>query len=193
LADTKIKEKILRDAKSDGERTLQEAKNRATEILKDAKQRASEIEKQTEEIATREKKKELERRLSEARMENRKTLLKERRRIIDSVFEEAKERLLSLKKPDYIKFIAKMIKGEITKEPFTFILSEKDVKRFGKGIFTEILKKVGGSDNASFETGTFEGGCILRKKSYEFNATIDTVLERVKEKLESELSKVLFS
>lgn len=193
MADTKIKEKILNDAKSDGEKILQEAKNKVQEIISHSKQKATEIEKQTGEIAAEEKKKEIERRLSEARMENRKTLLEEKRKVIDSVFEEAKKKLLSLKKTDYINFIAKMIQTEVTKEPFTFILSEQDINRFGKGIFTEIIKKVGGGDNVAFETSSFEGGCVLRKRTYEFNATLDTVLERIKEKLESELAKVLFS
>lgn len=193
MGDNKIREKILKDAKKDAEKIINEAKIKAEEILKEAKKRVKEIEKETEALASEAKRKEMERRLSEARMENRKTLLQEKRRILDSVFEEVKKRLLSLKKSEYINFVARLIKEEMTEDNLAFILAEGDVKRFGKGIFHEILKKLNFKDNTTFKTGIFDGGCILKKEEYEFNATVDTILDRVKERLESELAKTLFT
>ena len=46
---------------------------------------------------------------------------------------------------------------------------------------------------AKFEKGDFDGGCIIKKEKYEFNATVDTILGRIKERLESELQKTLFA
>ncbi|MBA7599737.1 V-type proton ATPase subunit E [subsurface metagenome] len=193
MTDTKIRAKILSDAKTEADKILQEAKFRADEILKQATNRAGEIEKETGVIAKDAKRKELERRLSEARMQNRKKLLQEKRRIIDSVFDEAKKRLLSLKKSEYISFIANIIKKEVKGDNFVFILAKGDVNRFGKGVFKEILEKLHFKETIPFEKGDFDGGCILKKDKYEFNATIDTILGRIKERLESELAKTLFA
>lgn len=192
MADTKIRAKILSDAKTEAEKILQEAKIRAEEILKQSTNRAGEIEKETGVIAKDTKRKELERRLSEARMQNRKILLQEKRKIIDSVFDETKKRLLSLKKADYINFITRMIKDEVGGDKFTLILAESDIKKFGEGIYKEILKKIGSKENVKFEKGNFSGGCILIMETYEFNAIIETLLDKIKEKLESELAKTLF-
>lgn len=193
MTDTKIRAKILSDAVTEAEKILQEAKIRAEEILKQATNRAGEIEKETGIIANDAKRKELERRLSEARMQNRKILLQEKRKIIDSVFDEAKKRLLSLKKSEYISFIAKIIKKEVKGDNLVFILAKRDVNRFGKGVFKEILEKLHFKETIPFEKGDFDGGCILKKDTYEFNATIDTILGRIKDRLESELSKTLFA
>ena len=193
MTDTKIRAKILSDAKTEADKILQEAKFRAEEILKQATNRAGEIEKETGVIAKDAKRKELERRLSEARMQNRKKLLQEKRRIIDSVFDEAKKRLLSLKKSEYISFIAKITKKEVKGDNLVFILAKRDVNRFSKGVFKEILEKLHFKETIRFEKDDFDGGCILKKDTYEFNATIDTILGRIKERLESELSKTLFA
>ncbi|TES92572.1 MAG: hypothetical protein E3J87_05130 [Candidatus Cloacimonadota bacterium] len=192
MTDTKIRAKILSDAKSDAEKIIKEAKNRVSEILKQAEKRTKDIEQETKNISEDVKRRELERRLSEARMASRVNLLQEKRKIIDSVFDEAKKRLLSLRKEEYITFISRMIKEEATGDNFSFILAEADVKKFGEGIFKEILEKLNFKENVTFEKGGFEGGCILRKEKYEFNATMDTVLGRIKEQLESKLAKTLF-
>lgn len=193
MEDNKIREKILNDAKNDAEQIINEAKDKAKQILEDAKKRVKVIEKETETLAGEARLREIERRLSGARMESRMFILNKKRQIIDALFDEAKKRLLSLKKSEYIDFIVKMIKDEAKAENFTFVLSEKDVNRFGKEIFHEILKRLNLNENLPFETGLFDGGCILKKERYEFNATIDTILGRVKERLESKLAEILFT
>ncbi len=194
MADSKIREKILKDAKSDAEKIIQEAKNKTEEILSQSTRRVKEIEKETENLSKDAKQREMERRLSEARMQSRKVILQEKRKIIDSVFDEAKKRLLSLNKDKYINFLSLMIREETKGENFSFVLAEKDVNRFGETFFKELLKKLNLKETeAKFEKGNFDGGCIIKKEKYEFNATVDTILGRIKERLESELQKTLFA
>ena len=135
MADSKIREKILKDAKSDAEKIIQEAKNKTEEILSQSTKRVKEIERETENLSKDAKQREMERRSSEARMQSRKAILQEKRKIIDSVFDEAKKRLLSLNKDKYINFLSIMIKEETKGENFSFVLAEKDVNRFGKTFF----------------------------------------------------------
>lgn len=192
MTDSRIKEKILRDAKADAERILQEAKDRAGEIVQQSKKRVEEIRAETEAIARETKQKEIERRLSAARMQSRRALLQEKRTVIDTVFAEAKKELLNLKTAAYVRFIAGIAKDEMTAGNPVLVLSKDDIKKHGKNIGKEILKTSGAGDGIQVATGDFDGGCIVKHKTYEFNATLDTILSRIKERLESELQKVLF-
>jgi len=192
LPDNKIRDKILRDARDDAKKIVDEAKKRIEEILKEAEENVREITEDTKRMAEDAASRELERKLSEARMEKRKAILEKKRGIIDAVFENAKERILSLKRQEYIGFISDIIADETKKGDFELVLAEDDVKRFGKTVFEEIVGKSVCKAKVIFETGTFTGGCILKKEKYEYNATVDTILERVKEKLETKLAKILF-
>ncbi len=193
MADSRIREKILKDAKDDANRIIKEAKEKARGIIKQATAEEMDVRKQTKELAMKAKNRELERRFSESRMHNKAQILAEKRKVIDSVFAEAKNRILLLEKREYIKFICNMIKDEVKKGKFSLVLSGKDVKRFGKGIFKEILLELGCKEETEFENSNFDGGCILKKDTYEFNATVDTVLHKIKESFEGELAKILFS
>jgi V/A-type H+-transporting ATPase subunit E len=193
LTDSRIKEKIIKDAKADAEKILQEAKLKAEGILQQSKKKVQAIKAETEEIARETKEKEIERRLSAARMKSRRAILQEKRTIIDSVFDEAKKRLQDLKKAEYIRFIARLIKEEVKTEKATLVLSKDDVKKHGNGVGKKILKAIGAKETVPIEKGDFDGGCIVKRDTYEFNATLDTILARVKEKVESALQKTLFT
>lgn len=192
MADNKIRDKILKDAKIEADRIIAEAREESNKILSEAKKQVSEIEKETQRIAENAKRKEMERKLAEVRMETRRTLLSEKRKTLDAVFEEAKKKLLSLKKDEYINFITNRIKNEKWDGESTLILSQRDVNRFGENIFDEILRKLAVGKKIKKEVANFEGGCILKKEKYEFNATIDTILDNLKERLETKLAHLLF-
>jgi len=126
LADNKIRDKILKDAKIEADRIIAEAREESDKILSEVKKQVSEIENE---------------------------------------------------KWD----------GEST-----LILSQRDVNRFGENIFDEILRKLAVGKKIKKEVANFEGGCILKKEKYEFNATIDTILDNLKERLETKLAHLLF-
>lgn len=193
MTDSKIKEKILQDAKADAQKILQEAKQKADEIMRQSKKKVETIKTETDALARETKDKEVERRLSAARMDSRRAILQEKRTIIDSVFGEAKNRLLNLKKQEYVRFISGIIKEEVRMSGASLVLAKNDIKKFGDAVGNEILKASGMKGTVPIEKGDFDGGCIVKRENYEFNATLDTILARIKEQLESELQKTLFS
>lgn len=192
MTDSKIKEKILQDAETDAQKILQEAKQKADEITQQSKKKVEDIKAESKTIAQDAKTKEIERRLSAARMRSRTAILAEKRAVIDAVFEEAKKRLLDLNKAEYIKFISNLIKQEVQTGGASLVLSKNDIKKYGDGISKEILKASGTKESIPVEKGDFDGGCIVKHQTYEFNATLDTILARIKEQLESKLQKALF-
>jgi V/A-type H+-transporting ATPase subunit E len=192
LPKSKITEKIKKDAESEAQEIIKKAEQKTQEILNRAKKEKKEIEDETKKLATRTKKREIEKALSNARMQSRKKILREKRNIIDSVFRKTKEKMLSQKKKQYVEFISNLIKQEVKDVDFTLVLAENDVQNFGEGIFKEILKNLDCDKEIPFEKGDFSGGCILRRESYEFNATMDTIINKTKEELESEIAKMLF-
>lgn len=189
---SKITEKIKRDAESEAEEIIKKAEQKTQQILNQAKKEKKRIEDETKKLATETKKREMEKALSNARMQSRKKTLLEKRTIIDSVFSKAKEKLLSQNKKQYVEFISNLIKQEVKHGDSKLVLAEKDVKNYGKEIFNEILKTVNTDKEIAFEKGSFSGGCILKKESYEFNATMDTIINKTKDELESEIAKTLF-
>ncbi len=193
MADSKIKEKILRDAKDDAENILKQAQEKAAAIAQRSKKEVEDIKTETRTLARETKQKEIDRRLSAARMKSRKDILQEKRNIIDAVFDEVKKRLQELEKGSYIQFIAKLIKEEVMSGKPTLVLSEADLKKHGEHVAQDIMKAIGVKDMIPVERGRFDGGCIIKHKDYEFNATLDTIISRIKEQKESELQKILFS
>ncbi len=192
MGENKIQNKILEDAKAEAKRILDGASQKADEMHRQSENEVHHIREETASLAEEAKTREMKRRLSEARMQSRRVLLREKRNIINAVFDEAKKKLLSLKKPDYIHFISNTIKEEIKGDSVTIVLAENDIKRFGDSVVKEIMKSIGFKGDTRTEQGTFDGGCIIKKDTYEFNATINTIFSKIKETLESKLQKLLF-
>lgn len=193
MTDSRIKGKILRDAKADAEQIMDEARKKAAAIVQQSKKDLEHIRSETEEIARETKQKEIDRRLSAARMKSKRRLLQEKRDVIDNVFGEAKKRLLEIKKQEYIQFITHLIKEEVKIPDATLVLSKNDIKKYGEGVGKLILKASEAKDTVTVEKDNFDGGCIVKHQIYEFNATLDTILSRIKEQKESELQKILFA
>ncbi len=192
VGENKIQNKILEDAKAEAKKILDGANQKADEMHRQSENEVHHIREETTSLAEEAKTHEMKRRLSEARMQSRRALLQEKRNSIDAVFDETKKQLLSLKKADYIHFISNTVKEETKGDSVTIVLAENDIKRFGDSIVKEIMKSIGFKGDIHMEKGTFDGGCIIKKDTYEFNATIDTILSKIKEMLESKLQKLLF-
>ena len=93
-------ERILSDAKQEAENIVEAAEQKAAKILADASARVETLKAEAEKDAAEKRQSILEKNAASARLDSAKLLLKEKRKVLDTVYDEAHSRLLSLNKED---------------------------------------------------------------------------------------------
>ncbi len=106
-----IVERILSDAKTEAESLIREAEEKAAKLQADAFARSEVRRKATEEEMAKKRESILDKRGAAARLDCSKLLLKEKRKVVDAVYDEALSRLLELKKEDSISLVENLLKA----------------------------------------------------------------------------------
>jgi len=176
-----VKEEIMNNARNGSNKIIGEAKKEADEIMSKARKRINDYKKKLEDdketlIENLEKMK-----TAQARSEAKKLVLDKKKEIINTVFEKAKQRLLSLNDGEKKKYIQKLVekaKNEIDAE--TVYCNEKD-KKFLNGLRCEEADII--------------GGIIVenKDKTIRIDYSFDTMLSNIKESSLQEIAKRLFS
>ena len=118
-----LKERIISDAKGEAEALVTAARNKAAAIEETAEREAKES-RQREEKEIQERIRAMEEgSAASVRLENKKCNLKERRRVIDTIYERALQAMLSLSEKESMELLASLLK-EFAVEGDTVALSE---------------------------------------------------------------------
>ena len=110
MSTEKITERILCDANAEAEAIVAEAESKAAKLVEEATVRAEQIRAETEAEVVEKRKSILEKRAAAARLDSSKILLREKRRVIDAIYDEALSRLLELSKEDSVKLVSSLLK-----------------------------------------------------------------------------------
>ena len=102
-------ERILADAKTEADAIVAEAEAKAEKIIAEATARAEKYRQATEAEVGEKCKSILEKRAAAARLDSAKVLLREKRRVLDAIYDEALSRLLELSKEESVKLIASLL------------------------------------------------------------------------------------
>ena len=105
----KLTERILLDANEEAETILLEAQTKAEKILAEATARAEVIRVETESEVAEKRKSILEKRAAAARLDSAKILLKEKRGVIDAIYEKALDRLIHLSEEDSVRLLGELL------------------------------------------------------------------------------------
>jgi V/A-type H+-transporting ATPase subunit E len=189
------------------ERILEDANNKAKEIRGDAKVNAEETLTKAEDEAEREKSKilgeaeskgleENKRILALTRLEARNSVLAEKQRLVEAVFEEATKRLLSLPDDEYQKFIKNMLLKTAIKGSEEVIIDPADKNRIDSRFLAEVnqaLRKAGkkGELRLADETRAIQGGFVLRSGGIEMNSSLEALVGSMKEAMSMEVLQTL--
>ena len=106
-----IVNKILFDAKEGAAAIIADAESKAAKLLADASLRAESLRATTETEVAEKRKSILEKRAADARLDGAKLLLKEKRKVLDAVYDEALGRLLESSKEEQIRLIDTLLKA----------------------------------------------------------------------------------
>jgi V/A-type H+-transporting ATPase subunit E len=188
--------KILSEARAEAEKIISEAKSRAAAEQAKLESELAKYNKETEVLAAEAAEDKKERMLAMARMDVRKELGAAKVALVDEVFEKAREKIRNLSDDEYRKLISElMIKAVETGDEEVIV--GKDEKRIDDKFIKQINRQLGsgfrGNLRLSGEKADISGGFILRRNNIQTNVSIEVMVNSMREELESEVVKDLFS
>lgn len=188
----KIIDKILSDATHDAGEMLSEALKKA-EALVAAKQAEADAEYDLSvEEARKAGEEVVRRRLTVADLEVKKLLLSAKKQAVDEAFEESLKKLLALPKEEYAALVESMI-AFAADDGDVVVISENDKNVLTKAVFDKISAKIGKKLTLSDTFGNFRGGVMLLGKGVDKNLTFESELALLRDEVEPEVAKIMFS
>jgi len=190
-----VVEKILADAKAEAEKIKKEAQ--AKEGAEQAKlsEQLAEYKKQTGLIAKKAGEDEKSHILAAARMDIAKEYLAEKRKILDEVYEQARQQLQSLPDEEYRALIKKLLFDAIETGDEEVVVDTNE-SRIDHEFIKQINRDVGpgykGNLRLSGQRQNLGAGFILTRGKIKTNVSIEVLLNQTRKELEIELAKELF-
>lgn len=195
-------EDILRNIKTkaaqEAKRIKEEADKEGEEIIKKAKEEADKVKKsilhQFESQAKDEKRK----LVIKARSDERKKLLGLKRKLMEEAFKQAEQKLSSLEKGEYLSLIKKSLLSNIDSGEDEIVVSSRD-EEWMEGNFVRSLRKslkeagITEEVRLSPKLEAQERGFILKKKEMQINCTFSSLFRSLRDELEVEVARKLFS
>jgi vacuolar-type H+-ATPase subunit E/Vma4 len=118
-----------------------------------------------------------------AKLEKRKKVLQFRKDQIQQVFDKVRENFRDiLGKDQYYQFLKEKA-SQLAKEGDTVYLAPQDVKDFGAALKKDVSAKI------DVKEGKLKGGLIIEKKHFNYNLSVNALIEEKREELEKEVGK----
>ncbi|MHC4691672.1 MAG: V-type ATP synthase subunit E [Planctomycetota bacterium] len=191
-----VTEKILADAKAEAENIKKQADEKEAAEQEKFNEQLVEHKKKTSALAEklgREKKLHL---LAAARMDIAKEHLAEKSKILDEVFEQARQQLLKLSDDQY-KTLCSNLMLEAVETGDEEVIIDTSETRIDEKFVRQINHKLGpeskGNLKLSNQRQPIGAGFILKRGKIKNNVSLDVLLARARKDLEIDLAKDLFS
>ncbi|NIP24795.1 MAG: hypothetical protein GWN67_25640 [Phycisphaerae bacterium] len=189
-------EKILAEAKAEAKKIKKQAEEKEAAEQEKFSEQLDEHKKQTNALAEklgREKKLHL---LAAARMDIAKEHLAEKSKILDEVFEQARQQLHKLSDDQY-KNLCTNLMLEAVETGDEEVIIDTSEKRIDEKFIRQINHKLGperkGNLKLSNQKQQIGAGFILKRGKIKNNVSLDVLLARARKDLEIDLAKDLFS
>jgi V/A-type H+-transporting ATPase subunit E len=189
-------EKILSDAKAQAETITKEAEAKVAAEQAKADEQLAEYRRQAEVLAQQAAEDEKSHVLAAARMEAAKEYLAEKSRILDEVFEQARQKLNELPDQEYRDLMARLMLEAVETGDEEVVVG-KDEKRIDQNFIKEVNGKLAGDKKHNLRLADdrhdLPGGFILRRGKIKSNVSPDVLLGQARNALVIELAQSLFS
>lgn len=188
--------KILSEAKEKAETIVSEAKKRVETQIAETKTELAAYDKQSETLAEQAAQDKRDRMLAGARMANAKQLLAARVQILEDVFEKAKQAIVGLPDNEYLALMKSLLQKAVETGDEEVVIA-KDDNRITPAFIKDVNGQLGsgfqGNLRLAEQRGDFAGGFILTRGNIRINASIDVLVDQVRQSLESELVEDIFA
>lgn len=190
-----VVEKILADAKAEAEKIKKQTEaNEAAEQAKLAEQ-LDEHKKQTEILARKAGEDEESHILAAARMDIAMQLLAAKRKILDEVFEQARQQLQNLPDEEYRTLCTKLML-EAVETGEEEIVVDKNENRIDQDLIDQVNQQLApkgkGNLKLSDEKQDIVAGFILKRGQIKTNVSLAVLLDQARKELEIDMAKELF-
>ncbi len=183
-----IVERIVSDAEAEAREILRAAEEKAAAIAAEASAQAEKMRAETKAEVTERAGRIRAGREASARLDGAKILLAEKRRVIDSVYEQARDELASLSEKEFLKLTERLLK-EYAEEGDEIVFS----KLYG---YTDAVSKFPVVKERklkiSDERADVRGGFWLRGKTSDKDLSFASMLRADREIYQSEIAQELF-
>jgi V/A-type H+-transporting ATPase subunit E len=191
-----VVEKILADAGAEAEKIKKQAKQNSEAEQEKLNEQLKEFKKQTQTLAKKAAEDKKAHLLAAARMDIAKELLAEKRKILDELFQQARQKLLSLPDEQYSELMTKLMLDAVETGDEEVIVDHNE-KRINQEFIKQINRRLGpsykGNLRLSQQRDNLGGGFILKRGKIKNNVSFKVLLARARKELEIELAKDLFS
>ena len=191
-----VVEKILADAKAEAEKIKKQADEKEAAEQAKLTEQLDEYKKQTQTLAKKAAKDKKLHLLAAGRMDIAKEFLGEKRKILDEVFAQARQRLRNLPDEEYCRFMTKLMLEAVETGDEEIIIDNEE-KRIDQKFIKQINRELGpgykGNLRLADEKQNLGGGFILRRGRIKNNVSFDVLLAQARKELEIELAKEMFS
>lgn len=191
-----VVDKILADAQDEAQKIRNQAQEKEAAEQAVLEQQLIEYHTETEQLAQKAGEDEKAHILAAARMEIAKELLAQKRKILDQLFEQARQQLQNLPDRDYKDVMKKFMTEAVETGDEEVVIGAQET-RINKEFINQVNQQLSthGKCNLklSKEKQDISGGFILKRGKIKTNVTIDVLLDQARKELEIELAKKLFS
>lgn len=190
-----VVEKILADARAEADKIKKQADDKEADEQAKLSEKLDEYKKQTGILAQQAGKDEKSHILAAARMNIAKEYLAEKRKILDEVFEQARQQLHNLPDEEYHALIKKLLLDAIETGDEKVVVDTNEGRidhEFIKQINRELGPGYQGNLNLSDQRQNLGAGFILTRGKIKTNVSIEVLLDQARKELEIQLAKELF-
>ena len=190
-----VVEKILADARAEADKIKKQADDKEAVEQDKLSEQLDEYKKQTQILAQQAGKDEKSHILAAARMNIAKEYLAEKRKILDEVFEQARQQLQNLPDEEYHALIKKLLLDAVETGDEEVVVDTNE-GRISKELIKEINQQLSSDRKSSLKLSdqrqNLGAGFILTRGKIKTNVSIEVLLDQARKELEIQLAKELF-
>jgi V/A-type H+-transporting ATPase subunit E len=191
-----VVDKILSQAKAEAQTILDEAAAKADAHKTRLRAELAEYERQTEALAAEAAEDKRRRMLAAARMSNAASRLTAKVQLLDEVFQTARQRLVQLPDEPYKAMMARLMTQAVQTGDEEVIVGS-DERRINDEFIKQVNRQLGtgfkGNLRLSDRRAPIQGGFILSRGKVQMNASVDVMIDQLREVMETELAAKLFA
>ena len=188
MSTQQIIERIRADALAEAQAIVADAEEKAAKLRAESEERITAMEQEARNEAEERRAVILEKKAATARLDSAKLLLREKRKVINTVYDEALSRLMDLNKEDSVALVARLLEAYAEEgdevyfsKNFTY---EEEVKLLP--VFEEKKLRI------STEKLPIEGGVRLKGEKADKDLSYTALLNADREEYQAELAKKIF-
>jgi len=190
-----VTNKIMSEAQGEADGILAEARQKLEGEKTQFDKQLQEYQKQSEELAGRAGEDKKSHILAAARMDIAKSYLAEKRKLLDEVFEQAKEQFSRMPDEEYQKLMRKLIQEAVETGDEEVMVGQAE-KRLDQEFIKQVNRELGpgykGNLRLAEKRLPISAGFVLKRGNIMTNASLDVMLDEAREDLETEVAKSLF-